>query len=74
MRGTAVISMVVLQNGMEHSVETRTPKVLVQRAEELFPALKENMVSVLCMMGIVSSSSLMIAVAGMFDFAVPTQN
>jgi hypothetical protein len=42
------------------------PKVLLQRAEEIFPALKKNMVSVLCMVGIVSSCSVMIAVAGVF--------
>jgi hypothetical protein len=53
---------------------TRMPKVLVQRAEEIFPALKENMVSVLCMIGIVSSCSVMIAVAGVFDVVVPRQN
>jgi len=34
-------------------VAERMPKVLVQRAEEIFPALKENMVSVLYMLGIV---------------------
>jgi hypothetical protein len=39
-----------------------------------FPALKKNMVSVLCMIGIVSSYSLMIAVAGVFDIVVPRQN
>ena len=40
-------------------VAERMPKVLVQRAEEIFPALKENMVSVLYMLGIVLSCSLM---------------
>jgi hypothetical protein len=54
------------------SVPTRMPKVQVQRAEEIFPALKENTVSVLCMTGIVSSC-LMVAVAGVFD-VVPRQN
>jgi hypothetical protein len=48
-------------------------KVLVQRAEEIFPALKKNMVSVLCMIGIVSSCSVMIVVVGVFD-VVPRQN
>jgi len=52
---------------------TGMPKVLVQRAEEIFPALKENMVSVLCKIRIVLSCSLMIAVAGVFD-VVPRQN
>jgi len=28
---------------------TKKPEVLLQRAEEIFPALKENMVSVVCM-------------------------
>jgi len=45
----------------------RMPKVVVQRAEEIFPALQKNMVSVLCRLGIVSSCSLMIAFAGVFD-------
>ena len=49
-------------------------KVLVQLAEEVFPALKKNMVSVLCMIGIVLSSSLLIAVAGVFYIIVPRQN
>jgi hypothetical protein len=73
---TAVISVLDLQNGMDlqqHTFGTRMPRVLVERTEELFPALKENMVSVLCMIGIVSSS-LMIAVAGVFDVVVPRQN
>ena len=52
------------------SLTTGMPKVLVQRAEEIFPALKKNMVSVFCMIGIVSSCSLMIAVAGVFDIVV----
>ena len=56
-----------------HSFTTGIPKVLVQWAEEMFPALKENMMSVLCMIGIVSSSSVMIAVAGVFN-VVPRQN
>jgi hypothetical protein len=28
---------------------TKMPKILLQRAEELFPALKENTVSAVCM-------------------------
>ena len=52
----------------------RMPKIILQRVEEEFPTLKENMVSVLCMIGIVSSCSLMIAVAGVFDIVVPRQN
>jgi hypothetical protein len=55
------------------SFTTGIPKVLLQRAEEIFPALKENMVSVLCLLGIVLSS-VMIAVAGVFDVVVPRQN
>jgi hypothetical protein len=31
------------------SPTTRIPKVMVQRAEEMFPALKEGTVSVVCM-------------------------
>jgi hypothetical protein len=42
-------------------------KVLVQRAEEIYPALKKNMVSFLCILGIVSSCFLMFGVAGVFD-------
>jgi hypothetical protein len=38
---------------------TRMLKILLQRAEQTFPALKENMVSALCMKGIVSACSLM---------------
>jgi hypothetical protein len=56
------------------SLAPRMWKVLVQRAEEVFPALKKNMVSVLCMVGIVLSCSLLIAVAGVFDIVVPRQN
>ena len=56
------------------SLAPRMLKVPVQRAEEIFPALKKNMVSVLCMTGILSSCSLMIAVAGVFDVVVPRQN
>ena len=56
------------------SLAPRMRKVLVQRAEEVFPALKKNMVSVLCMIGIVLSCSLLIAVAGLFDIIVPRQN
>ena len=54
-------------------VAKRMLKVLVQRAEEIFPALKRNMVSVLCMLRIVSSCPLMIGFAGAFD-VVPRQN
>jgi hypothetical protein len=32
-----------------HSIVTRVPVVIVQRAEEIYPALKESMVSVLCL-------------------------
>jgi hypothetical protein len=32
-----------------HSVATRELKIRVQRVEEIFPALKENMVSPLCL-------------------------
>jgi hypothetical protein len=56
------------------SLQTRMPTVLVQRAEELFPALKKNMVSVLCMIRIVSSYCLMIAAAGVFTIVMPRQN
>jgi hypothetical protein len=65
---------VVQSHEMLQTLGTTMPKVLVQRAKEIFPALKKNMVSVLCMIGIVSSSSLMIAVAGVFDVEVPRQN
>jgi len=54
-------------------VAKRMLKVLVQRAEEIFPALKENMVSVLYILRIVSSCSLMIGFAGVFE-VVPRQN
>ena len=47
----------------QQSLTAGMPKVLVHRAEEIFPGLKENMVSVLCMIGSVLSCSLMIAVA-----------
>jgi hypothetical protein len=30
------------------SLETRIPKIMLWRAEEVFPALKESLVSVLC--------------------------
>jgi hypothetical protein len=56
------------------TVTTRMPYVLVQRGEEIFAALKTNVVSVLCMIGIVLSCSLMISVAGVFDVVVPRQN
>ena len=62
---------------LDESLQSRTagmPKVLVQRAEEIFPALKENMVSVLCMIGSVLSCSVMTAVAGVFDVVVLRQN
>jgi hypothetical protein len=52
---------------MLQTLTIRMVKVLVQRAEEIFPGLKKNMVSVLCMIGIVLSCSLMISVAGVFD-------
>jgi len=54
------------------SLAPRMPKVLVQLAE-VFPTLKKHMVSVLCMIGIVLSCSLLIAV-GAFDIVVPRQN
>jgi len=56
------------------SLTAGMPKVLVQRAEEIFPALKENMVSVVRMIGSVLSCSLMIAVAGVFEVVVLRQN
>ena len=56
------------------SLAPRMLEVLVRRAEEVFPAFKKTMVSVLCMIGIVSSCSLMIAVAGVFDVVVRRQN
>jgi hypothetical protein len=31
------------------SLATRVPRIMLQRAEEMFPALRETMVSVLCM-------------------------
>jgi len=49
----------------------RIPKILVQRAEEIFPALKKNVVSVLCMIEIVSSCSLLIAFTGVSDVVLP---
>ena len=55
-----------LQENVQCHAE-RMPKVVVQRAEEIFPALQKNMVSVLCRLGIVSSCSLMITVASVFD-------
>ena len=60
------------QQNPQPAVE-RMPKVLVQRAEEIFPALKENMVSVLYVLGIVLSCSLMTGFAGVF-YIVPRQN
>lgn len=65
--------VVKLRESMQ-SEATRMLKVLVQRAEEMFPALKEDMVSVLYMIGIVLSCSPMIAVAGVFDVVVLRQN
>ena len=59
---------------MLQTVTTRMPNVLIQWDEEIFPALKKNVVSVLCMIGIVLSCSLMIFVAGVFDVVVPRQN
>jgi hypothetical protein len=32
-----------------HSLATRVPRVLLQRVEEMFPSLRETMVSVLCL-------------------------
>jgi len=61
---------VVKLHGSSQSLTTGMPKVLVQRAEEMFPVLKENMVSVLRMIGNVLSCSLMIAVPGVFDVVV----
>jgi len=58
---------VVKVDGSLQALTKGMPKVLVQRAEEIFPALKDNMVSVLCMIGIALSCSLMIAFAGVFD-------
>jgi hypothetical protein len=34
---------------IQGSHNTKMPKILLQRAEEIFPALKESMVSVVCM-------------------------
>jgi len=34
---------------VQHSRETKMPNIPLQIAEEIFPALKENMVSVVCM-------------------------
>jgi hypothetical protein len=44
--GRAVVFQSILQ-----SLATRVPKIILQRAEEMFPALRENMVSVLCSCG-----------------------
>jgi len=65
--------IVKLQENVQ-SLATRMPKVLVQRAEEIFPVLKKNMATVLYMIRIVSSCSLMINVAGVFDIVEPRQN
>jgi len=65
--------VVKLRESMQ-SDATRMLKVLLQRAEEMFPALKEDMVSVLYVIGIILSCSLMIAVAGVFDVVVLRQN
>jgi hypothetical protein len=32
-----------------HSPSTRVPRILLQRVEEVFPAVRETMVSVLCL-------------------------
>jgi hypothetical protein len=32
-----------------HSLATRVPRIVLQRAEEIFPSVKEIMVSVLCL-------------------------
>jgi len=52
----------------------KTPKISLQRVEEVYPALKNDKVSVVCMTGIVSSFSLLFAFAGVFDTVVPRQN
>jgi hypothetical protein len=31
-----------------HSLATRVPKIIIQRVEEIFPSLKENLASILC--------------------------
>ena len=31
-----------------HSLETRVPKIIIQRVEELYPAVMQSMVSCLC--------------------------
>jgi hypothetical protein len=31
------------------SLSTRVPKIIVQKAEEIFPSLKEGLVSILCL-------------------------
>jgi hypothetical protein len=44
-----------------HSPSTRVPRIVLQRLEEVFPAVRETMVSVLCLFaqeGIFLSSSL----------------
>jgi hypothetical protein len=64
---------VVKSHEMLQTLTIRMLKVLVQRAEEIFPGLRKNMVSVLCMIGIVLSCSLIISFAGVFD-DVPRQN
>jgi hypothetical protein len=62
---------VVKSHEMLQTLATGMLKVLVQPAEEIFPDMKNNMVSVLCIIGIVSSS-LVNSVACVFD--VPRQN
>jgi hypothetical protein len=37
-----------LQN-IQQSLATRSPKIILQRAEEIFPAVKESLVSVSCL-------------------------
>jgi hypothetical protein len=44
MNDEVVKSLEVLQ-----SSTTKMPKILLQRAEEIYPALKKSMVSVVCM-------------------------
>jgi hypothetical protein len=51
---------------MSQSVATRLPQIVLWRVEEMFPGLKGSTVSVLCMKGIISVSSLMIAVCSVF--------
>jgi hypothetical protein len=38
----------VLNMKILHSLATRVPKIIIQRVEETFPSLKENLVSIVC--------------------------